>query len=384
MDYPPPRIRVTDEGTFDTSEAYGVGIGAWDIHAIGTLYADFSGREVSEAQAIEQRITEARERGLFLLTDMDARSGGASDPRGSLWDDGETAEESLTTAMAVRALGIAKFGPDRLSPGEPRGRLEEVFAPVYFHHRFALDAAGKVIGGIEYEHALAGDPAPAPKIIAAARQRAALKLLLSTLEEEFLMIPESVLEALAPAAPGNFGSRERFRGKTTPHFDPLTAAATCADMTLRVLLNETRLMRVATQTTRDETQLSLEELLATLIETFEPNDEKKRAPREVELDRVVERAIVDALIDVAGSGSVPPPVRAAVDGALGELLARLGPLYETRQLRIENGVRATILRDLTRHLARTPGERVGRTTPAEPPPGSPIGCGHCDERLFER
>ena len=39
MDYPAPRIRPNGRGGLDVSDAYGVGVGAWDVHAIRALYA---------------------------------------------------------------------------------------------------------------------------------------------------------------------------------------------------------------------------------------------------------------------------------------------------------------------------------------------------------
>ncbi len=59
--------------------------------------------------------------------------------------------------MRVRAIALERFGVDNIAEGLPLARLEEVLATVYFHHRYQLEAAVKVVGGMDYRHALRGD-----------------------------------------------------------------------------------------------------------------------------------------------------------------------------------------------------------------------------------
>ena len=377
MDYPPPRVGVTEAGELDVSDAYGVGIGEWDRHVIRYLYSDFGGEESAEEAGLLAIVEEGLAKGHLFLSDADARSAGGSDPRASLWDDGADAIEGLENAVAVRRVAIDRFGPENLAKGQPLARMEEVFAPVYFHHRYALEAAVKEIGGVEYRHVFWGDGQPLPRAVAGDRQRRALEAVLDTLSPEFLRVPESVVDLLVPRSPGSLGSTELFTGRSHPIFDPLSAAETATALVVGGLLVEERLSRLVTQVTRDEDQLTLEEFLTALSQRFRRRDEKDRTALEIELDRVVERAIVDGLIHRAGSETVSPAVRVAIDGVHGEVAAKLGPPFEAKQLRIGNGYRATLIRDIERHLARTPGERVGRAVPPPAPPGSPIGCG-CD------
>ncbi len=41
MDYPAPLVTIDDHGDLDFSEAYGVGVGEWDKHAIRWAYSQF-------------------------------------------------------------------------------------------------------------------------------------------------------------------------------------------------------------------------------------------------------------------------------------------------------------------------------------------------------
>jgi len=382
MDYPPPRVRVAEDGSLDLSDAYGVGVGEWDRHAIRWLYGahgvDAAGRidEEEERRQLRAILDEGIAGGLLYLSDADARSPGASDPRASLWDDGSDAVAGLEGALAVRRIALSRFGPGNLPEGRPRTELQEVFTPVYLHHRYALEAAVKTIAGVEYGHGVRGDAMPPPRVIPRDRQERALSAVLQTMTPEFLRVPPGLLPLLVPATPGSARSVERLPGATAPMFDPLAAARVAATLSVDLLLDEARLARLVNQGLTSPGQLTIEDLLRRLTETFQSKEEEREAWI-AGIDAAVERVILDRLMARAGSATVTAEVRTAIDAILGELLARLGPPYEGRQLRYDNGHRAQILRDLERHLARAPVERSGLNPAPPPPPGSPIGCG-CD------
>ena len=63
MDYPHPLVRIRPDGTLDLSEAYAVGVGAWDRAAIAYGYQDFP-PGVDEAQALQETIQRTLEQGL--------------------------------------------------------------------------------------------------------------------------------------------------------------------------------------------------------------------------------------------------------------------------------------------------------------------------------
>ena len=74
----------------------------------------------------------------------------------------EDVVEGLENALAVRRAVLARFSRGVLHRGRPLGELEEVLAPLYFHHRFQVDAAAKLVAGVDYDHAVHEGDGPAP------------------------------------------------------------------------------------------------------------------------------------------------------------------------------------------------------------------------------
>ncbi|HSM15050.1 MAG TPA: zinc-dependent metalloprotease, partial [Thermoanaerobaculia bacterium] len=260
MDYPAPRIRIAGDGGLDLSEAYAVGVGAWDVAAIRWAYSE-PPDGTTEAQHLEGVVAETLARDLVFLSDSDARPLGSAHPLASLWDDGADPVSSLETAMRVRALALSRFGPGSLAPGQPLARLDEILATVYLHHRYQVDATAKLVGGVDYRHALRGDGQPAARPVDAESQRRALDALLAALDPAALDLPEPLLRQLAPRAPELGESPERFGSRTAPAFDALGAAATAADLVLRALLEPARAARLVDQHRRSPALPGLDELL---------------------------------------------------------------------------------------------------------------------------
>ena len=69
MDYPVPKIAIAADDHFDFSDAYGVGMGAWDDFAIDWLYSD------ADAATLDAKAAEGSAR-LRFANDSDARVGG--------------------------------------------------------------------------------------------------------------------------------------------------------------------------------------------------------------------------------------------------------------------------------------------------------------------
>ena len=367
MDYPAPLIGIGPTGEFDLSSAYAVGIGEWDKLAIRYLYSDWSATP-DPAAAAEALATEARERGLSYHSDSDARPPGAAMPLANLWDNGTEPVGALIDTLAVRSLALERFDEQRLASGLPRGWIEEVFAPVYFHHRYQLEAALKTLGGVRYEHGLMGDGTPPMQSVSADEQRRALIVCLSALSPATLDIPEHVLELLVPQAPGDAGNVERFRGGAAPLFDPLGAAASAAGLVVDGLLQRERCARLVDQHRRHEELPGLEEVLDELVLACLP-DQPAASLREQELLHTAQRVVVDGMLHLAADPLALPWVRERVEG-------RLRTLAE-REFALRSAVDAAHYQELigriARFLARTrlessPGERS-----PELPPGSPIG-----------
>ncbi len=380
MDYPAPLIGLRDDGTLDVDRAYGVGVGEWDVQAIRYAYSEVpdgtAGRD--ELAAI---LRDGIDRGLLFLSDDDARPPGAAQPVASLWDNGDDPVAQLEHEMRVRRLALARFGPANLAPGRPLALLQEVFATVFLRHRYQLEAAAKVIGGVDYRYALLGDDQPPARPISAPRQLEALEALLATLEPHELDIREGVLALLMPRPHGYGPNRELFQHRTAPVFDALGAAATAADLTVAALLQPERAARLVDQHRRLPGLPGFDTVLSRLTETVfaEPAGE---SPRHAAIRAAVQEVVVSRLIELARDAP-SATVRAATDWRLGRLRDALvegasdGPEAAFGQ--------ATAAR-IRRHLERPAAAAIPRPAAPPVPPGSPIGsfgrlpdlgaCGH--------
>ena len=376
MDYPAPLVRVTSENKLDFSSAYAVGAGAWDLFAIRYAYTDFGDDPAGEEAELSHLIRDGLSRGLLFLTDADARPAGAAEPRANLWDNGSDPVAALEETLAVRRIALDRFGEDAVAPGRPLAYLQEVLAPVYFHHRYQLDAAAKLLGGLEYSYALRGDGQPPARRIDPARQRQALATLMSILQPASLDLSEDVLALMTPR-PARFGrNRELFHGGSDPVFDPLAAAAAAARQVVDALLQPERASRLVDFHRRDEEQPGLEEVLETLagqVMLREPHE----SPRHAELRRTVGRAVVDGLLALAADDRTVSGVRARTVATLDELAAGLWQASGTEPggglSAADRAHRSLLAADIQRFLERpAPPAPTHRLSPPLPP-GSPIG-----------
>jgi hypothetical protein len=369
MDYPAPLVNVTGDGGLDFSEAYGVGVGAWDVHAIRYAYAQFP-PGADESGELEAIVRDGIERGLRYLTDADARPAGAAHPLANLWDNGEDPVASLSRTLEVRRIALSRLGPDALLEGEPLARLEEVLVPVYLHHRYQLEAAVKVIGGLDYTYAVRGDGQEPLRTLDPAWQRRALDVILSILDPEALDLPEPLLRVIPPRPPGHGRNRELFRGDTDPALDPLGAAATAAEMVVAGLLQPERAARLVDLHRRDPAQPGLEPVLNALIDRTFPAGVTD-PPRLGEIRRVVKRVVVDGMIGLAADPRAASGVRMRVNHRLAALRASL--LSTEAADGATAALHAALAEDIRRHQERAmPPAELPAAAP-EAPPGDPIG-----------
>ena len=263
MDYPHPKIELKN-GNIDFSSTYATGIGEWDKVTVAYSYSEFDKKE-NEEKELRKILKKAQDDGLRFITDSDARAAGGAHALAHLWDNGKMPSDELLNVLKIRRAAINNFSVDNIKNYEPYSVLEDVFVPLYFFHRYQVEAATKVIGGLDYNYAVKGDDQFTTKPIPVNEQKVALSAILQTLESETLAIPKEKLNLFPPRAFGYNRSRESFKGKTGVAFDPLSAANTASDMTLKFLLHPQRANRLVLQKSLDDNQLSLDDVIDDLI-----------------------------------------------------------------------------------------------------------------------
>ena len=365
MDYPHPLVQLTPAGTIDLSNAYDTRIGEWDKIAIAYGYQDFP-PEVNEEAALDSILDSATRRGITFLSDSDARPLGSAHPQTHLWDNGENAAAELERVLRVREAALRRFGENAIRRGRPLATIEEVLVPLYLHHRYQTEAAAKALGGAYYTYALRGDGQQPFRRVPASEQRAALDAVLRTLEPAVLKLPASVLQ-LVPPRPYGFGMHQELFARTTGLvFDAVSPAASAADLSLSLLLNEERAARLVQQNALDSSLPGLHDVLAQIAHAV--TTARTADAYEAEIARAVQRVYVDRVMALA-LGANMPQVRALAMHHLTTLPAAL----PARGVEAE-AHRMMIARDIERFLER-PMEPVParpNVAPA-PPPGQPIG-----------
>lgn len=371
MDYPAPLVDITPEGRLDFSRAYAVGAGEWDVQAIRYAYSQFP-PGADEKAGLDAVIQENLARKLLFITDEDARPAGSANPQAHLWDNGADPAEGLRQALAVRRIALAGFGERNIAPGQPLALLQEVLVPVYFHHRYQVEAAAKLVGGLQYTYALRGDGQPPAKPVDGPAQRKALAAVLEILSPETLDLPDPVIALMLPRPAEHRPNPEMFNGMADPAFDPVAAAATAADMAVGLLLRPERAERLVDFNRRDSSLPGFEEVLTALEEKAFGGG--AGSPRLAEIRRAVQWVVVRRLIGLAADPQASPGVRGRAEeemrGIAGKLVRRGSDDFAT------SAHLAFLSREIGRHLERRIQEDPAkRPEPPAPPPGQPIGMG---------
>lgn len=368
MDYPAPLIQLDDQGKIDLSDAYAVGIGEWDKISVRFSYSHFTPGSDEQAQ-LDSILREAIDKGYRFISDADSRPLGAAHPYAHLWDNGEEPVSALVDLMRVRRTALQQFGEGNLADGEPLALLQNTLVPLYLHHRFQVDAAAKVLAGVDYSYAIKGDGQKGVVWISPDEQKRALSALLDTLSPQELTLPRELLESLPPLPLGYFDARERFSGRTGRIFDPLSAARVAADITLRNLLQPQRAARMESQHSMAAANPSLGEVVDALFDrtwgAAQPSDSWQAA-----VAREVETAAVDHLQALAANPSAAERVRAASLAKLVDWHQRLEAMSSSDQQ--EEAHRLLAIDTIKRFLQR-PAAAAQEGRGLRAPPGSPIG-----------
>jgi hypothetical protein len=368
MDYPPPTVSMGADGQPDVSNAYAVGIGAWDKAAITYGYRDFPAR-TNETQALDKILADAFAGGLLYLTDQDARPMGSASPIAHLWDTGSNDLDGLQQAMAVRQAALKNLSENAIREHTPMATLEDVLVPIYLYHRYQVTAVAKSIGGLNYSFDLRGPNRKDPVIVPAAQQRQALRAILKTLTPQVLAVPQPLLNIIPPRPPEYPSSKENFARRTSPAFDSLAPAEAAAEIVVQLLFQPDRAQRMLEYHAHDASNPGFDELLdEVLASTWKA---PATAGYNGAIQRTVNAVVLSHLISLAADEQASTGVRALallkLDG-LKKWLASQENLLKDVPTRAE----FFFARNQIDHFEKNPAD-VHITAPATPPAGDPIG-----------
>ena len=369
MDYPSPWITLGSDGAPDLSHAYAANIGDWDKLAIDYGYRQFTASADEHAE-LDKIIADGTQRGLYFITDEDARPAGSAQPHAHLWDNGPDPADELDRILTVRSAALARFGENTVKPGTPLAQLDDTLVPLYLLHRYQTEAAIKMIGGLDYRYNLRGDGQPLPEIVSPAEQKKALAAVLKTLSPETLTIPESLLKILPPRPPGLDKTRESFPSETGLTFDPVATAESAADLTLTVLLDPARASRLVQYHMRIGDAPSLRGVLEAVSKATAERPEGGHTMSS-EVERAVEFRALEAMFSLAMNPAASTQARAIARSHIEDLHQQWTsspPPTDTAE-----AIHRKAMIERIDEFEKDPAKFIP-VKPVEAPPGMPIGA----------
>ncbi|EAQ98084.2 zinc-dependent metalloprotease [Congregibacter litoralis] len=359
MDYPAPLVEITDDGQLDFSNAYLQRIGDYDKLAVRYSYTQFAD-DADEAAELDKIVQESLDTGLLFMAHNNNNFRGAGHPYASVWDNGDNLVDHLKHEIAVREIGLQRFSEATIRRGEPLSTLEYVLLPLYMHHRFQMNAAAQSIGGADYRNAMRGDGQTPLKIIDADEQRDALATVLSTLEVDFLALPDDILALLPPPAQ-RYDQGEAFPARTGLYFDSLGAVEAAASLTVQTLLHPARLERLLAFGSMGDYP-TLEEVVDALLDT----SWSAKTPDSDYRQKVLQVIQYTSARELMASASNP----ASSDGVRAVLAERLNRLRIDLEKRAKRDPhRYAVAADIRRWQE---GGEVPNAALLKMPPGDPI------------
>lgn len=363
MDYPHPYIELNLDGNINFASAYDDKIGAWDKITIQYGYSDFPDGQ-DEAAGLQKIITDAQQAGYQFISDRDARPLGGAHPVAHLWDSGVDPVTELDRLMRLRKNGLRRFGENSITTGTPLSELEKVLVPLYLMHRYQMEGAAKLIGGLQYNYAVKGDAQDHQvQPVSLADQDKAMRSIINSLLASELALPQHILELIPPPAHGYSRDRETFESRSNLAFDGLAPAESYAHMVLGTLLHADRLARIHRHNVVHGHGLSLSQYLEGISNAL--IQQRSVEPYHEAIEDMVRYIMVKHMISATHSDRADPAVVAAAR----DRLQTIG----------DSKLSDTTSDDYLKHLIET-----GLDDPSEiilpdvndMPPGSPIGCGH--------
>ena len=394
MDYPHPFVTLDQAGNIDLSQAYKENIGSWDKYVIAYGYGDFTSspgkQSFTQAQHLENLVAATQAKGLLYVSDPDARPVSGAHNTGHLWDNGTNAAQELARVIKVREKALQDFGLNSIAPNTPLSELEKALVPIYNFHRYQVEAAVKLIAGIDYSYAVKAKSGEKNLIeakvrtdqtiqmVSASMQQQALSVLLSTLKADFLTLSEKIIRLIPPKAYGYYRTRESFSSQTGLTFDAVSAAQASAKHTLVLLLNSERLARLQQQAMRYQQQrpvdkeitlFSVKQLIDQLL-----NSTMKQLPEsglKFLVQQRVNQEVVEQLLTLWHQEKVVTEVRSDIFASLKQLEVWLDNNHDNSDYLSLASQFQLLKQQINFSLQHNEQNRPSSTITM--PPGSPIG-----------
>ena len=254
------------------------------------------------------------------------------------WSNGVNQADELNRIMKIRRAALNRIGEHTIRTGAPMATIEEPLVPIFMYHRYSVESAASMVGGIDYIYGMRGDNRTPVKWETAGQSAQSAGRSGRTLKPSELTVPKQVLDAIPPRPPGYGRHRELFPRTTGDGFDPLSPATVASDVTIGFVLELDRSARMVAQHAVDPSLPGLEEVIDRLTKaTF---DAPVASPYEAEVRRAEERVLVDRVMWLA-TGAPNGQVRAIASLKLIETRgarapstqseARAGPAHAARR-----------------------------------------------------
>jgi hypothetical protein len=363
MDYPHPLVGLGPDGNIDMSRAYDDRIGEWDKVAINWGYREFPAG-ADQQKELNGILTTAYSKGLRFISDRDARAPGGLHPTAHLWDNGPDPVTELKEVMKVRSKALSHFGENNIRPGTPMARLEDLLVPLYFYHRYQIEAVTKIVGGMDYNYALRGDGQFITRPVDRETQGKALDAILDCIRPRELALPAGLAAQIPPRPAGYEFTRELFKKRTGLAFDQLSPAETAVDLPLSFLFHPERISRLVQQ--EQENGFGLSDMIGKLINATWKSERLTGLQKLIQMQ--TEQVLLTYLLAASVDEQASFPARATVRRKLDEL-----------KTYIESRKKTAAEPEYAGHLSLAL-ERMKAPEKAKPaqhtaiPPGAPIGC----------
>ena len=363
MDYPAPYVEIDGDGDLDLSNAYVQRIGEYDKLSVNWLYREFpEGDRRGRRPGAGRHGGPPRRTSLHGAHEQQLHRCGAP-LRECLGQRVQPGGPPETRDPGTEHRGSRNSAKMCIGTGRPLSDLEYVLLPLYMHHRFQLRSAAQSLGGADYSYAVRGDGQTPVSIVPGEEQRDALETILSAMTVDFLALPEEVVAMIPPPAFRHSEGRDlcgAHRGALRPvghrRRPPPTSpwARSCIRRGWPALL--------CTGSMGDYPDLEevTDRLLAATWGAADEGDEYR-----LRVQHVIQRAVVDRMMQQAGSAGTMTEARAVLSDRLHDLAGRLEALMNPSP----HG--RLVAADIRRWQAR-----IENTTPGpslQLPAGDPIG-----------